>query len=233
MLEPGLGIFELPAFLDALAEQPVPVADAVAGRRHPHRRHALHEAGREPPQPAIAQRRIRLELRDHLEIDAKRRQRRAHRLEQPEVGQRIAHQPPDEEFEAEVIDALRLAVIGGLGRLHPALDGPVAGNEDGRLQPVVFVGGLRVLADPVGQPLDDLAGEVCVGLSGGFQARRMRIGVEAHGWVIPESGAQGSCRTAAWLQLCWKRDHDQAPGSLIRQSGPHRHAPPTIPAAPR
>jgi hypothetical protein len=45
---------------DDLAEQAEIVADAVADGGDRQRRHALHEAGREPPEAAIAERRIRL-----------------------------------------------------------------------------------------------------------------------------------------------------------------------------
>ena len=159
VLEPGLGQLDLPAVVDLLAEQPVAVADAVAVGRHADRRHALHEAGREPPEAAVAERRVGLELGDVVEVDVEQLQRRAHRLGQPEVRHRIAHQPADQELEAEVVDPLVAARIGGARRLHPVLDGAVAGDQHRRLQPVVRLGDLRVLADPVGQPLDDLAGE--------------------------------------------------------------------------
>ena len=70
--EPFVGIFLLPALIDDLAEQAVIVADAVADRGDRQRRHALHEAGGEPAEAAIAERRIRLafaQLRQrHAEI---------------------------------------------------------------------------------------------------------------------------------------------------------------------
>ena len=58
--QPVLGIFVLPAVDDHLAEQAVVVADAVAVRGNAERGHAFHEAGGEPAEAAIAERRVRL-----------------------------------------------------------------------------------------------------------------------------------------------------------------------------
>ena len=58
--QPFVRIFLLPALRDDLAEQAEIVADAVADGGNGQRRHALHEARREPPEAAIAERRIRL-----------------------------------------------------------------------------------------------------------------------------------------------------------------------------
>ena len=58
--QPFLRIFLLPAVADDLAEQAVIVADAVAVGRDAERRHALHEAGGEAAETAIAERGIRL-----------------------------------------------------------------------------------------------------------------------------------------------------------------------------
>ena len=61
--QPGLRIFLLPAVPDHLLEQAVVVADAEAVGGDAQARHALHEAGGQPPETAIAQRRIRLQRR--------------------------------------------------------------------------------------------------------------------------------------------------------------------------
>jgi hypothetical protein len=79
---------------------------------------------------------------------------------QPEIRDRVAQQPPDQELEAEIVDALGLRAVGVPRRRHPAVDGAVAHDQDRRLEPVVLVGDLGVLADPVGQALDDLAREI-------------------------------------------------------------------------
>ena len=76
--------------------------------RHVDRRHALHEAGGEPAEAAIAERGVRLERGDHVEVDAERGERLAHGVEQAEIGEGIAHQAADQEFERQVVDALGL-----------------------------------------------------------------------------------------------------------------------------
>src|ERR1700681_1338166 len=58
--QPFVGIFVLPALRDDLAEQAEIVADAVADRRDRQCSHALHEAGRQPAEPTIAESRVRL-----------------------------------------------------------------------------------------------------------------------------------------------------------------------------
>jgi hypothetical protein len=74
MVEPGLGQLDLLAVLDFLAEHAVDIADAVAMGRHINRRHGFHEAGSQPPQAAIAQRCIRLQRFNQIEINTERRQ---------------------------------------------------------------------------------------------------------------------------------------------------------------
>ena len=62
-------------------------------------RHALHKAGGEAPQPAIAERCIRLDVAQAVQIDAKARQRGAHLLNQTEIVEAVKQQPADEEFK--------------------------------------------------------------------------------------------------------------------------------------
>src|SRR6266567_7691025 len=53
--QPVLGIFVLPAVLDDLAKQAVVITDAVAAGRNSKTCQALHEAGSEPSEAAIAE----------------------------------------------------------------------------------------------------------------------------------------------------------------------------------
>src|SRR5260370_8951423 len=55
--QPFVRIFLLPALRDDLAEQAEIVTDAIADRGDRQRRHALHEARRQPSETAIAERR--------------------------------------------------------------------------------------------------------------------------------------------------------------------------------
>src|SRR5205814_8641571 len=73
---PVLGELSPPAVADHLAEQPVIVADAVAARRDAEARHALHQAGGEAPEAAIAERGIGFGAAHAVEIDPKIAERR-------------------------------------------------------------------------------------------------------------------------------------------------------------
>ncbi len=68
--QPFVGIFALPAVRDDLAEQAEIVADAVAERGDRQRRHAFHETGREAPETAIAERRIRFAFAQIRQLNA-------------------------------------------------------------------------------------------------------------------------------------------------------------------
>src|SRR5450432_3530824 len=74
--EPFVGIFVLPALRDDLAKQAEIVADTVADGGNGERRHAFHEARREPTQTAIAERGIGLAFAKFGKIDAEIAQRR-------------------------------------------------------------------------------------------------------------------------------------------------------------
>ena len=78
--EPVLRRLDLPAVRHGLAEKPEIVADAVTERRDADSGHALHEAGRETAEAAVAERGVGLELGDRIEIDAELAQREPHRL---------------------------------------------------------------------------------------------------------------------------------------------------------
>ena len=118
VLEPGLRQLDLPAVGDFLAEHAVGIADAVAVGRNVDGRHAFHEAGGEAPEAAIAERGIGFQGGDHVELDPHRGKRLAHRIKHAEIGEGIAHQPPDQEFERQVVDALFLAVVGLFRRIR-------------------------------------------------------------------------------------------------------------------
>ena len=62
--QPVVGVFDLGAVPDLLAEDPVIVAEAVADGRDGHRGHGLDEAGRKPSEPAVAEPGVRLLLEE-------------------------------------------------------------------------------------------------------------------------------------------------------------------------
>ena len=98
--QPFVGIFLLPALRDDLAEQAEIVADAVADGGDRERRHALHEARRQPSEAAIAERGIRLAFAQIRKADAEIAERGLEHRQQPHIVQRVGEQPADQEFQA-------------------------------------------------------------------------------------------------------------------------------------
>ncbi len=146
-LQPLLGKLLLPAIGHELPEQAVFVANAVTLRRNGKARHAVHEAGREPSKAAIAERGIGLVLGDVAQVDAEVAQRGVELAHHLHVAERIAEQPPDQELERQVIDALfSRAPRGALG-LQPAVHDLIAQRQRRGDVPVVLRGALGFLAD--------------------------------------------------------------------------------------
>jgi hypothetical protein len=153
--EPAFRQFDLPAVGHLLAEQAVDIADAVAIGGDVDRRHRFHEAGGETAETAIAKRCVGLKTGNDGDIDAERGERIANLLHQAEVGDGIAHQAADQEFQGQVVNALGAGRIDLAGGFHPVVDDAVAHHEDGGGQPVMRLGDLGILADAVGQAFDD------------------------------------------------------------------------------
>ena len=173
VIEPGLGQLDLPAVGDLLAEHAVDIADAVAMRRHVDRRHALHEAGGEPAEAAIAERRIRLERGDDVDVDAERRQRLAHGCPAGRDWRR--RRASGGRSGTPATDSRRAFPAGRRPpwSTHPVVDDAVAHDLDRGGQPVVLGRDRRVLADPVfAGPSRSSAASV---LGSGFS--RMALGV--------------------------------------------------------
>ena len=76
-----------------------------------------------------------LDLAQGVEVDIEARQRRPHLSSDAQIVKRIDEQPPDEEFERQVIDVPLLSGGAGLRRLDPAVHDAVAdGNAVARNQ---------------------------------------------------------------------------------------------------
>jgi hypothetical protein len=153
--EPALWQFVLPAIADFLHEQAVLVTNAIAVGRHRERRHAVHVAGGEPSEAAVAEGGIGLQLAQLIEIDIEARQRRARGPQQPEVVQRIKQQPPDQEFDREIIDALAALALGPLLGLQPTVDHAVADGEHGGQIPIIGAGVRWRLAARISQLVEN------------------------------------------------------------------------------
>jgi hypothetical protein len=149
--EPVLRRLLLPAAADDLAEQAIVVADAIAMRGDRERRHAVHEAGGEAPEAAVAERGVGFDPAQVREVDAELIEGFRHRLGDAEIGHRVEQQAPDQKFEREVINALAPVGIDGVERFEPAADHDVAGRERNGEKPVARACDFRRLADRVGQ----------------------------------------------------------------------------------
>ena len=137
----------LPALRNDLAEQAEIVADAVADGGNGKRRHALHEARREPPEAAIAERRIRLAFAQIVKPDAEIAERGLEHRQQAHIVQRVGEQAADQEFEREVIDPLAAGIVALLLGRQPAVHDAVAQRQRRRLVPVALGRHAGVLAD--------------------------------------------------------------------------------------
>ena len=153
--EPVFRHFDLLTVLDLLLEKPMLVADAITIGRDIDARHALHEAGGEPAEAAIAQRRIGLERFDQIEVDIEALERLRDGFDEAEIAHRIAQEAADEEFEREVIDPLGAPCVGIARRIHPVIDDPVAHRMDGGGEPIMVARHERVLAHRVSELFQD------------------------------------------------------------------------------
>ena len=129
-------------------------------RGNPQRGHALHVAGGEPAEAAVAERGVGLELAQPVEVDAEVAQRLARHLGDAEIGQRVEQQAPDQEFEREVVDPLAAVAVGPARGVHPAVDDVVADRERRRDEPVVLLRVAGILADHVRELVQDDVAEL-------------------------------------------------------------------------
>ena len=109
--QPVLRLLDLPAVVEQLPEQAVLIADAVAEAGDPDRRHALHEAGGEPAEAAVAERGVGLDLAHPVEIDVEPGERRPAGLVELQIAEILAQQAADQELEREVVDPLLAARV--------------------------------------------------------------------------------------------------------------------------
>ena len=123
------------------------VADAVAEGRYPEARHALHQAGGEPAETAIAERRVGFGAAHPVEIDPEIAERGGDGFGQPQILDDIGEQAADQEFERQIIDVLLALGAAGAVDRQPAMDDPVAQGERGGDEPVARGRAVAVLAD--------------------------------------------------------------------------------------
>ena len=115
------------------------------------RRHAVHEAGGETPEAAIAERGVRFDPTELRQTDAEFFERLGHWFRNTEIGHRVEQKAADEELEGEVIDPLAAVGVDFRSGFQPAVDNNVPGGKSDGEKPVARAGHLGNLAHRVGQ----------------------------------------------------------------------------------
>jgi hypothetical protein len=144
--EPVLRRLDLAAVLEALAEEAVFVADAVAVGGRAERGEAFHEAGREPPEAAVAERGVGFVVDDLVEGETERAEGFARIVEEARVDHRVFEETPDQELHRQVVDPLVSRGVGRPRGFEPAVDDAVAHGEGEGHAPVVDACVVGVLA---------------------------------------------------------------------------------------
>ena len=141
--EPVVGLLDLAAALDALTEEAVAVAHAVAVAVDALVRHGVEEAGGQSSEAAVAEAGVNLLAADDINVGAHVGERIGDDVAAAEVEQVVIEQRAEKELEGEVVDLL-LAIVGGIR-------GDVArpaGDELGQHGVTLLVGEiLELLAD--------------------------------------------------------------------------------------
>ena len=125
-MEPVVGHLDLAPGHDALAEDPVFVADAVAIGGDLERRHRVQVTCGKSTEPPVPQARIRFHLLQLFQPVPEWVQSLGGRLRQLEIDQRIAQRSAHEKLEREVVDPLGVALTIAPLRRGPTLGEPVA-----------------------------------------------------------------------------------------------------------
>ena len=179
--QPFVRIFLLPALRDDLAEQAEIVADAIADGGNRQRRHALHEARREPSQPTIAERGVRFAFAQIRQGDAEIAKCGLEHREQTHIVQGVGKQPADQELQAQIVDPFASRVIAVLIDREPVVHDAVAQRQRCRLVPVVPGRHADVLADRKPELREDRALDLGQGQLVDGLVERGKIGRER--WI--------------------------------------------------
>ena len=145
--QPVLRGLDLASVVEALLEQAVLVAQAVAQTGAAQCGHGLHVAGRQPAQPAVAEGGVRLIVGEFGEAEAQLVECLFGDVAQPEIDRGVLEEPADEELHGQVVDALAVIGPGPAGRFEPGGHRPVADRVGQGESPVGLRGVVRILAD--------------------------------------------------------------------------------------
>jgi hypothetical protein len=135
---PTVGTFDLVALANFLAKQTKFVVDPVGISGHVEGCQRIQETGGEPPQAAVAQRRVRLLIEKDLQVDAVLSQKVAADVHDAEVEEVVLQRAADQELQRQVIQLLaRRTFETGAGRQH-LLDHDVARRQGRGQIPIMF-----------------------------------------------------------------------------------------------
>ena len=144
--QPVFRMFHLMAVFDALLEHPVFIADPVTVARQAQGGHGIQEAGGQPAQAAVAQRRIRFQGANRFQIQVQLAHGLGEFVHEFHIYHAISQGAADQEFQGQVVDALGMrAIIGALG-FHPAFHEAVAHHIGRYVIPIALGGGIDILA---------------------------------------------------------------------------------------
>ena len=115
-LEPVVGGLVLLPLVEALAEESAVVGEADAVRGETERGAGVDEAGGEPAEATVAERRLVLELLERGEVLAGSRELVPDLVVQAQVDEVVAEQLADEELGGDVVELLRALVVTARAR---------------------------------------------------------------------------------------------------------------------
>ena len=159
--EPVVRVLPLPAVLDRLPEHAVLVAQPVAHGRQLHRRHRVEEAGREPPEAAVAEAGVGLLLEEAEPVEVVLRDDLPRDRIEQQVHDVVGERAADQELHRQVVDPLRVLALVGLLGAYPSLGQDVAHGASEGLEAFARSGGRgsedavedeMALIEPVGAP---------------------------------------------------------------------------------
>ena len=155
-----IGFLDLIAVFDALAEHAVGVAEAVADHRQPQGGAAIHEAGRQSSQAAVAQPGVVFALGQFLQGQTHVVQRLVDRFGDAQIEHSVAQGPTHQEFQGQVIRPAHATVrLVGIAGVLPALPQSVAQGEHQGFVHVVGVFGMPVAAQGVAEVVSEVGGD--------------------------------------------------------------------------
>src|SRR5208337_1705318 len=149
---PRVGALDLVAAPNLLPEESVIVVDSIRVAGQIERRHRIEVARREPAQAAVTERRVGLFIEQYLQVDSVFGQKVAAGVDNAEVEEVVFQRAPDQKFERQVVELLRIVAIETQTRREHLLDQHVANHQRGRAIPVV----LRQIDPQLGQRKSDV-----------------------------------------------------------------------------